>query len=172
MKIEAAILTREAFGAYGDVIEKQGSESFPINRGKCQRHHALATTDVTGEDAKVIINIFAGQAYDLPHKVDLVERHPLGSQAFYPLGSDPWLVVVCDDDKGKPVAPKAFLANSDQGINLHRNVWHGVLTPLFSNADFLVVDRGGPGNNLEEYFLDDENAFIVDLPAEAYALKR
>ena len=169
--IEADILTREAFAPYGEVIQKGGSESFPINRGKCQRHHALATTEVTGEDARVIVSIFAGQAYNLPHGVDLVERHPLGSQAFYPLGNDPWLVVVCADDNGTPVAPQAFLASADQGINLRRNIWHGVLTPLFSDADFLVVDRDGEGNNLEEFPLDANQAFVVKLPSDAYALK-
>ena len=161
IQIQAEFLTREAFAPFGDVIEKKGSDSFPINRGKCQRHHALSTAEVMGDDARVIMSIFAGQAYQLPHRVDLVERHPLGSQAFYPLGNDPWLVIVCADDSGIPIAPKAFLASSDQGINLYRNVWHGVLTPLVSDADFLVVDRDGEGKNLEEYSFDEIQIFNI-----------
>ena len=34
------------------------------------------------------------------------------------------------------------------------NTWHGVLTVLDKEADFIVVDRGGDGNNLEEFPLD------------------
>jgi ureidoglycolate lyase len=34
------------------------------------------------------------------------------------------------------------------------NTWHGVLTPLGEVTDFLIIDRGGDGNNLEEYFFD------------------
>jgi len=153
-------LTKKAFLPYGEVIEKLGSEKIAINRGKCVRHHALATADVAGDDAKIIINIFAGQPYALPHALDMVERHPLGSQAFYPLGEKEWLVIVCEDDGGKPVNPKAFLASPDQGINLKRNQWHGVLTPLDQASDFLVVDRGGPGDNLEEFYFDQP--FVID----------
>jgi len=152
-------LTKEAFVPYGDVIEKVGAEKITINRGNCIRHHALATADVAGDDASVIINIFAGQPYALPHTLDMVERHPLGSQSFYPLGSGEWLVIVCRDADGTPVEPKAFRATPDQGVNFKRNQWHGVLTPLNKPSDFLVVDRGGPGDNLEEYYFDQP--FIV-----------
>jgi ureidoglycolate lyase len=36
-------------------------------------------------------------------------------------------------------------------VNYLRNVWHGVLTPLGRPARFLIVDRIGTGNNLEEF---------------------
>lgn len=161
--IEATALTADAFQAYGSVIDKHGSESFLINKGNCRRHHALASVDVVGEGASVIISMFSGTPYALPHVVDLVERHPLGSQAFYPLGNDPWLVIVCDDDAGKPVSPKCFLASASQGVNLKRGVWHGVLTPLIQPCDFLVVDRGGAGDNLEEYDLSASEQFAVNV---------
>lgn len=154
MGLIAQPLTKERFAAYGQVIEKDGSESFLINNGNCRRHHALATAEITGVDCGVGISIFAGQPYELPMQLSLVERHPLGSQAFYPLGAKDWLVIVCDDDDGTPVSPKVFLASSDQGISLNRGVWHGVLTPLYEPCDFLVVDRIGEGNNLEEYTFD------------------
>lgn len=153
-------LTKETFAPYGEVIEKSDAEKITINRGKCVRHHALATADVTGEGGNVIVSIFTGQPYALPHTLDMVERHPLGSQAFYPLGSSEWLVIVCHDTEDTPVEPKAFLASPDQGINIKRNQWHGVLTPLRKQSDFLVVDRGGPGDNLEEYHF--EQPFTVE----------
>lgn len=152
-KITAQKLTAKAFSDFGEVIEKPGSKSFLINNGHCRRHHALALADVTGEGAKVGISIFAGQPYDLPFTLNLMERHPLGSQAFYPLGHHPWLVMVAKDKNGIPDTPIAFLAQADQGINLGRGVWHGVLTPLVEASDFLVVDRIGDGNNLEEHHL-------------------
>ena len=152
-------LTKERFAAYGDVIEKDGSESFLINNGNCRRHHALATAEIAGPDCKVGISIFAGQPYELPLQLSLVERHPLGSQAFYPLGDRRWLVIVCDDQNGLPVNPQVFLAEPDQGISLNRGVWHGVLTPLEVASDFLVVDRVGEGDNLQEHYFD--TPFVV-----------
>ena len=159
----AKLITKEAFAPFGDVIEKSGSKSFLINNGNCRRHHALAQADVAGEGAEVIISIFEGTHYALPHVVDLVERHPLGSQAFYPLGSRDWLVIVCSDQNGTPMDPQAFLASAEQGINLKRGVWHGVLTPLDEPSDFLVVDRGGGGDNLEEVHLQEGQKFQVAL---------
>ena len=165
MALIAQPLTKERFADYGQVIEKYGSESFLINNGNCRRHHALATAEIAGPDCEVGISIFAGQPYELPLQLSLVERHPLGSQAFYPLGDKAWLVIVCDDDNGTPVSPKVFLASADQGVSLNRGVWHGVLTPLHDACDFLVVDRIGEGNNLEEHIFD--TPYQVDLAASA-----
>ncbi|MEL6736665.1 MAG: ureidoglycolate lyase [Pseudomonadota bacterium] len=152
--LQAQPLTADSFAAFGEVIEMPGARQIAINRGKCIRHHALATAQVSGPDPSVVISIFSASAYPLPHVLDLVERHPLGSQAFYPLGSDPWLVTVCEDENGVPGPPRAFLASPDQGINVFPNTWHGVLTPLGSASDFLVVDRAGGGENLEEFAID------------------
>ena len=74
----------------------------------------------------------------------------MGSQAFMPLGPDPWLSVVAPDEGGRPGAPIAFLVPAGMGVNLRAGIWHGVLTPLDRAADFLVVDREGAGVNLEE----------------------
>lgn len=151
-QLQAGALSKSDFAPFGEVIEKEGSNSFLINNGKCRRHHALAQADAIGADARVAISIFSGQAYSLPHEINMVERHPLGSQAFFPLGDKPWLVIVCPDEGGSPGEPQAFLAKPDQGINLKRGLWHGVLTPLFEASDFLVVDRVGDGDNLEEHY--------------------
>ncbi|MEN0041715.1 MAG: ureidoglycolate lyase [Pseudomonadota bacterium] len=157
--IIAQPLTADQFDSYGEVIELGSAKEISINRGKCIRHHALATADVEGD---VGLSIFAGQPYALPHIVDLVERHPLGSQAFYPLGQHDWLVVVCADADGKPIDPQAFLATASQGVNIARNTWHGVLTPLVEPSNFLVMDRVSDGPNLEEFDLTEP--FQVRLP--------
>ncbi len=156
-------LTAAAFAPFGTVIETPGADAFAINNGQCIRHNALATTDVASEGGTAIISIFSGQPYSLPLTVPMVERHPLGSQAFYPLGHHPWLVLACVDNNGRPVDPHVFLAGPDQGISFNRNVWHGVLTPLHEASNFLVVDRAGPGNNLEEYHFEIGDRIVIDL---------
>ncbi len=147
-------LTPAAFKPFGDVIETDGAEMRLINNGTTQRFHDLANVNVTGEDARVLINIFRGQAFAPPIDIMMLERHPLGSQAFYPLQNRPFLLVVAEDDAGRPGAPVAFLAGGKQGVNYGRNVWHHPLISLEDVSDFLVVDRGGAGDNLEEYFFD------------------
>jgi len=142
-------LTADAFAPYGDIIEPSGEPTVMINRGKCGRYHDIANLDFA--DGKAGISVFEGQPYSLPFTLDLMERHPLGSQAFLPLTKEPYLVIVAQDANGSPATPRAFLAKADQGVNYHRNIWHGVLTPLNQTALFAVVDRIGEGCNLEEH---------------------
>ena len=146
-------LDAQAFAAFGDVIELAGSPDVMINRGLCGRHHDLAALDFI-EDGRAGINLFDGTPYALPHVLDLVERHPLGSQAFLPMSVEPFLVIVAEDDDGRPVRPRAWITDGRQGVNYHRGTWHGVLTPLSRPALFTVVDRIGPGTNLEEVTLE------------------
>jgi ureidoglycolate lyase len=148
-------LTRAAFAPFGQVIETDGAEHFAINAGMTERYHDLAAIELGGDNSRPLISIFRGKPYDLPLALALVERHPLGSQAFYPLSDHPFLVTVAEDEDGHPVRLRSFLAARGQGVNIARNVWHGVLTPLEAEADFLVVDRGGDGINLEEHHFDN-----------------
>ncbi|MDP0929212.1 ureidoglycolate lyase [Paracoccus onubensis] len=146
--IKAKPITAEAFAPYGELLTLRPSPDKLINEGRCERHHALATVECGGGEA--IISLFRSEPVSLPYDCALLERHPLGSQAFMPLGPDPWLSVVAPDEDGRPGAPRAFLVPSGMGINLRAGVWHGVLTPLDRPAEFLVVDREGEGVNLEE----------------------
>ena len=148
-------LTREAFAPFGQVIETAGANHYPINAGRTERFHDLAKVELAGVHARALISIFRGQFTALPYTFDLVERHPLGSQAFYPLSAHPFLVIAAPDEGGKPGPPRAFLTTPGQGVNIALNTWHGVLTPLVETSEFLVVDRGGDGNNLEEHVFDD-----------------
>jgi ureidoglycolate lyase len=85
----------------------------------------------------------------------MVERHPLGSQAFFPLSNRPFLSIVAPDQSGTPGTPRAFRVGPGVGINMAMNCWHAVLTPLGETSDFLIIDRGGDGNNLEEFFFPE-----------------
>ncbi|MGG7519030.1 ureidoglycolate lyase [Allorhizobium undicola] len=155
-------LTPEAFAPFGEVIEADPTRMRLINGGTTERFHALAQPEVTGEGARVILNIFRGQARGFPYEIGMMERHPLGSQSFTPLSGRPFLVAVSEDSDGRPGVPQIFLARPHQGVNYHRNVWHHPLLALGETSDFLVADRDGPGNNLEEFFF--EQPFIIAEP--------
>ena len=145
-------LTPEAFAPFGDVIAPRESEAnHAINAGTAVRFHALATVDVVGDDAKALISIFRAQPRDLPFDVTMLERHPMGSQAFVPM--DPgfrYVVVVAQSPESEP---RAFLATDGQGVNYRRGCWHHPLIALDRESDFLVVDRSGSGVNCEEVSL-------------------
>jgi len=100
-------------------------------------------------------SIFHAEPRSLPLPLGQFERHPEGSQAFIPMADNPFLVIVASDLEGEPTAVRAFRTAPGQGVNLLRNTWHGVLTPLAGPGLFAVIDRIGPTSNLEEYGLPD-----------------
>lgn len=148
-------LTREAFAPFGDVIETDGAEHFPINDGTTERYNDLGDVQLRGDGARALINIFRGQPFTPPVTVTRLERHPLGSQAFVPLDGRPYLVVVAAGEAPGRDDIHAFLARGDQGVNYHANTWHHALLALEAESDFVVVDRGGPGDNCETYDLPE-----------------
>lgn len=150
--IKVQPLTVAAFAPFGDVLDASGMPDKIINQGKCGRYHDRATLDFT--DGHAGISIFKGDKRTLPLILDMVERHPMGSQAFVPMSADPFLVVVATDDAGTPSDPQAFVTQPGQAINFHRGTWHGVLTPLHEPGLFAVIDRIGDGVNLEEHWFD------------------
>ena len=154
-KILAETLTREAFAEFGDVLDTEGGNHYPINGGRAERYHDLARVEAEGPNARVLISIIRGTPYSFPLKLTMVERHPFGSQAFMPLAPRPFVVVVCHDGENGPGTPHAFVTEPGQGVSYPRNTWHGVLTPFNEPQEFLVVDRGGDGSNLEEFFFDE-----------------
>ncbi|WP_282076765.1 ureidoglycolate lyase [Epibacterium ulvae] len=145
-------LTAEAFAPFGDILEAQGAADVMINQGRCGRFHNQAQLSFV--DGAAGISLFQSEICALPFALELVERHPLGSQAFIPMSFDPFLVIVAEDHEGVPGCPRIFETQAGQGINLLRGVWHGVLTPLYAPGLFAVIDRIGEGNNLEEYWFE------------------
>jgi ureidoglycolate lyase len=156
-------LTKEAFAPFGDVIETDGSDHFMINNGSTMRFHRLATVETAMPDDKAIISIFRTQAQGMPLTVSMLERHPLGSQAFIPLLGNPFLVVVAPvSDVPEPELTRAFITNGRQGVNYRRGVWHHPVLTLEQRDDFLVVDRSGSGNNCDEHFFEERQKMILD----------
>ncbi len=146
-------LTAAAFAPFGDVLEATGAPDKIINQGLCGRYHDRARLDF-GPGGRAGISLFKAEPRSLPYRLELLERHPDGSQAFIPMSLDPFLVIVAPDADDAPGRPRAFLTAPGQGINFHRGTWHGVLTPLRAPGLFAVIDRIGDTPNLEEHWLD------------------
>ena len=158
LRLRVEALTPAAFAAFGDVIEADAAAThYAVNAGSATRYHDLARIDTASEGASTAVSIFRAAPRDLPFRVAMLERHPLGSQAFVPLGEARYVVVVADD----PAAPpRAFLAQR-QGINYRRGVWHHPLIVLDRITDFLCIDRAGAGQNCDEASL--AQAWVLDL---------
>lgn len=152
-------LISDSFAVFGDILQVQDQPTVMINQGNCARYSDLAALDFS--DGQAGISIFHAKPYATPLSLAMVERHPEGSQAFLPLSEEPFLVIVAEDEGGRPGTPKVFLTNGFQGVNYHRNTWHGVLTPIKGNGLFAVVDRIGAGKNLEEYWF--EEAYSIEV---------
>tara|TARA_R110002124_G_scaffold85382_10_gene221659 strand:- start:1585 stop:2079 length:495 start_codon:yes stop_codon:yes gene_type:complete len=146
-------LTVEAFAPFGEVIEVSGAPDKIINQGLCGRYHDRAALDF-GPQGRAGISVFDARARALPYELEMMERHPEGSQAFIPMHGNPFLVIVAADEAGRPGTPQAFVTSGAQGINVHRNTWHGVLTPLADPGLFAVIDRIGATPNLQEHWFD------------------
>lgn len=145
-------VSRDAFAPFGELLDTQGDPDRIINQGQCGRYHDRACLDVS--DGRFGISLFKAEPRSLPLTLDMVERHPAGSQAFIPMSMDPFLVIVAPDENGTPGRPLAFRTAPGQAINFRRGTWHGVLTPLHPPGLFAVIDRIGEGANLEEHWFD------------------
>ena len=156
--VSIAPLTPEAFRAFGDVLDASGAPDKLINQELCGRYHDRARLDFS--DGRAGISLFKAELRALPLNLEMVERHPDGSQAFLPMSADPFLVVVAPDRNGTPGTPQAYMTSGSEGVNYHRGTWHGVLTPLSGSGLFAVVDRIGPGDNLEEHWF--ETPWIIE----------
>ncbi|MBB3231470.1 ureidoglycolate lyase [Halomonas stenophila] len=155
LELEARPLTPEAFAPFGDVIDTRTSDYFHINAGRTRRYHDLARVETLGEQARALISIFVSQPIEVPLELSFLERHPQGSQAFMPLHEERFLVVVAPPgDTIDPNAVRAFVTDGRQGVNYRAGTWHAIQSVLGCEGEFLVVDRGGEGNNCDEYPID------------------
>ena len=162
-------LTKAVFAPFGTVIERQGGEIRMINEGTTTRYHALSDVDVAASDGRPILSIFAGTPRSVPIEIAMMERHPLGSQAFMPLSDDDWLVVVAptnaDDSAPDFDGLRCFAARGDQGVSYAPHVWHHPLLVL-KKQEFLIIDRAGPDSedaaaNLQEHWAGETVATIT-----------
>lgn len=154
-RLNVELLTPEAFAQFGEVIEIANRDYSVINEGRARRYHQLATADV--QNGTAIMSIFEAKIPDYPLTINMLERHPLGSQAFIPLLGNPFLIVVAPkSDNPESSKTKAFVTNGRQGVNYFKGVWHYPLLALVERDQLLVVDRDGGGDNCETRVLNGD----------------
>ena len=147
-------LTRERFAPYGDVIDASHDNVNAMNEARFERFDDLCQVDLAGGDIAISVTRCRTPT-SLPLRVDMVERHPLGSQAFVPL--TPCRMVIVVAPPGESVNPeelRAFMTRGRQGINYHRGTWHMPLIAFTAGQEFLIVDRRADAPNCEQHELD------------------
>jgi ureidoglycolate lyase len=149
-------LTRERFAAFGDVVEADASRKAAMNAGRFERYNNLCGIDLP-HNGRVAISIARCRtATALPHRVDMVERHPHGSQAFVPLSKCRFVVVVAPPEESVEAGDlRAFVTNGRQGVNYHRGTWHMPLISFDAGQEFLIIERAADGPNCDEHWLDE-----------------
>ena len=160
--LRATPLTSRSFAAFGDVIEIEGRDFRWINDHTCKRYDDLAHVDVLEDGGRPLISVFEAAARPLPLRVRRLERHPRSSQAFFPLQARPFLIVVATDGPA-PIAERirVYLSSGSQGVNYRRNTWHHSLIALERSSSFLVIDRGGTGENCEQIAVDEPVVLVT-----------
>jgi ureidoglycolate lyase len=150
-------ITSERFAPYGDVIHAATAAKAAMNDARFERFHDLANIDVESDGGRTAISIARCKTPAIfPHRFDMVERHPHGSQAFIPLS--PFSFVVVAAPAGEAVDAEdlcAFVTNGRQGINYHKGVWHMPMIALEAGQEFLIVDRAPSKDNCEEFILGE-----------------
>ena len=156
ISLQAELLTQERFAPYGDVIETSRESSDAMNEARFERFDDLCKIDLIN-DGQIAVSIArCRMPTTLPLRLDMVERHPLGSQAFVPLTRCKMLVVVAPPEESVDAgALRAFVSNGRQGINYHRGTWHMPLIAFEAGQEYLIIDRGGIEPNCDMHNLDE-----------------
>jgi ureidoglycolate lyase len=149
-------LTAERFAPYGDVIGASTERNNAMNAERFERFDDLCGIDIA-DGGRVSVSIARCRvATSLPYRIDMVERHPLGSQAFVPLSPCRMIVVVAPPGESVEAEElRAFITNTRQGINYHLGTWHMPLIAFKAGQQFLIIDRGGSEPNCETHDLEE-----------------
>lgn len=153
--LTALPLTQERFAPFGDVLEALADNKQAMNSARFERFCDLADVDVGSDSGgRTSISIARSRsATALPYRVDMLERHPDGSQAFMPLANFQFVVVVAPAGESVDMRElAAFVSNGRQGINYHKGVWHMPMIAMQEGQEFLIIDRAGDSDNCDEYF--------------------
>ena len=150
-------ISKENFSKFGDIITTKDIKPIDINNGYAKRYDGIANLNTSNENGETTISIFSALKREFPMKIDMMEKHPLGSQAFIPMKETTFLCFVAPEGQ-KPDLTKieSFIIPPGIGINYKPGIWH---FPLISTEDmnFLVVDRKGSGENLVIENLEENN---------------
>jgi ureidoglycolate lyase len=158
--INPKTITKENFSTFGDMITTKNIQPININNGYAKRFDNIANLNTTSENGKTTISIFSALKRIFPMKIDMMEKHPLGSQAFIPMKETTFLTLVAPQgDEPDLNKIESFIIPIGIGINYNPGTWH---FPLISTEDmnFLVVDRKGSGDNLIIKNLENEKIIL------------
>ena len=153
-------ITKENFSKFGDMITTADIKPIEINKGYAKRFDGIANLNTTKNNGETTICIFSAQKRSFPMKIDMMEKHPLGSQAFIPMKQTTFLAFVAPEgDKPDLNKIEAFIVPPEIGVNYNPGIWH---FPLIATEDmnFLVVDRKGSGDNLVIENIDKEEIIL------------
>ena len=153
-------ITRDNFSEYGDLISSNDIDPIDINAGYAKRFDNLANINTSKDDGKTIISIFSALKRVFPMKIDMMEKHPLGSQTFMPMKETTFLCFVAPVGQFPEITKiQSFIIPPRTGINYKAGIWH---FPLISteNTDFLVIDRKGSGENLIIHHFKEEKIIL------------
>ena len=152
--IQAQVINKEVFAPYGELIECEGAITYKCNQGRAIRYHdLLKNLDVTDNSGKIGLSIYKSIPSPIPFEVAVMERHPLGTQAFIPMTMDQhsrYLVAVAPAGDLHLALIIAFIVSGQVGINYKKGVWHLPIVALDRDMDFLAIDRIGPEKNCDE----------------------
>ena len=155
--IKPELISKENFKKFGDMITTSGIKPLEINDGYAKRFDGIANLNTKKDDGESTISIFSALKRSFPMKVDMMEKHPLGSQAFIPMKETVFLAFVAPEgDEPDLNKIESFIVPNGIGVNYNAGIWH---FPLIATEDmnFLVVDRLGDGDNLVLHDLNKEN---------------
>ena len=158
--IKPKIITRTNFVTYGDLISSDEIKPMDINAGYAKRFDNLANINTSKGEGKTIVSIFSAIKRNFPMKIDMMEKHPLGSQAFIPIKETTFLSFVAPSGESPEISKiQSFIIPPKTGINYKPGIWH---FPLISTEDinFLVIDRKGIGENLIIHKFDKEKIIL------------
>ena len=153
-------ITKENFSKFGDMITTKNIKPLDINNGYAKRYDDIAKINTSKDNGETTISIFSALKRTFPMKIDMMEKHPLGSQAFIPMKETTFIAFVAPNgDKPDLNKIEAFIIPPGIGINYNPGIWH---FPLISTEDmnFLVVDRKGSGDNLVIENLEDKKIIL------------
>ena len=153
-------ITRANFAAYGDLISSDDIKPMDINAGYAKRFDNLANINTSKDGGKTIVSIFSALKRNFPMKIDMMEKHPLGSQAFIPMNETTFLCFVAPPGESPEIDKiQSFIIHPKTGINYKPGIWH---FPLISTEDtnFLVIDRKGNSENLVIHKFDKEKVLL------------
>ena len=153
-------INRSNFVTYGDLISTNDIKPMDINAGYAKRFDNLADLNTLKDGGKTIVSIFSALKRTFPMKIDMMEKHPLCSQAFIPMKETTFLCFVAPQGESPEINKiQSFIVPPKMGINYKPGVWH---FPLISTEDtnFLVIDRKGTGENLIIHKFDKEKIVL------------